>query len=255
VDSSRVALAYDRTNDLYQLNLARALRDTGRTDESRSYLLSLWERKPEDSTINLARTRLAARQNSIEDALRFYHNASYGVWPADGDSKRRAAQFELIEFLLRDKALPQAQAELITMTPALPSDSGFHLRLGKLFAGVQDYQPALAQFEQVLRLDHENSAALAGAGESSFKLGRFRSAEGYLSLAVKANSGDAQSRQWLQETNLILQTDPYARRISNAERQRREREAFEYSGRRLDTCMASKGISLTTPWSAGIWVP
>jgi tetratricopeptide (TPR) repeat protein len=251
VDSFRAALAYDRNNDLYQLNLARALRDTGRTSESRSYLLSLWERKPEDSTINLALARLAARQNSLEDAVRYYHNASYGVWPSDGDSKRRDAQFELIDFLLRDNALPQAQAELITMTPALPLAPDYHLRVGRLFARTQDYEHALAQFEQVLRLHHENPAALAGAGAACFELGRYRSGQGYLSLAVKLNSDDFESHQWLQKTNLILLSDPYARRISNAERERRVREAFEHSGKRLDTCMAAKGITLTTPSTTG----
>src|SRR5208337_3806153 len=50
----------DRANSQYQLSLGRALRDTGRLDEAESYLQSLWERTPEDATINLALARVAA---------------------------------------------------------------------------------------------------------------------------------------------------------------------------------------------------
>lgn len=244
VDSFRGALAYDRTNDQYQLNLARALRDTGRTEESRAYLISLWERKPEDGTINLALARLAARQNSLDDALRYYHNATYGVWPDDGDQRRRDAQFELVEFLLRENAVSQAQAELITMSSSLPTDAEYHLRLGKLFTRAQDNEHALAQFQQVLRLDRGNAAALAGAGQAAFELGHYRSAQGYLDQATKAKADDAVSRQWLLQTDLILKTDPYERRIPSAERERRVRAAFEQAGKRLDQCMTSKGLSV-----------
>src|SRR4029077_9125695 len=99
-----------------------------------------------------------------DDALHYYHNASYGIWPNDGDQKRRAAQFELVEFLLRENSLPQAQAELISMSTSMPADSDYHLRLGELFVSAQDNEHALAQFQQVVRLNRENSSALAGAG-------------------------------------------------------------------------------------------
>jgi tetratricopeptide (TPR) repeat protein len=254
VDNFRAALGYDHGNDEYQLSLARALRDTGRTNESRTYLLSLWERKPEDSTINLALARLAARENSVEEALRYYHNASYGVWPADGDTRRRDAQFELIDFLLRSKALPQAQAKLIAMTSALPTSADYHLRLATLFARAQDNEHALAQFQHVLRLNHENAAAQAGAGEAAFQLGHYRTAQAYLADAARASSTDAATRLRLQQTELILQSDPYVRRISNVERERRVRAAFDQSGRRLDACIASSSppatdlASLKTHW-------
>src|ERR1700751_1666033 len=74
LDDFRAALSYDRDNSTYQLSLARALRHTGRLDEAQAYLVHLWEGSPQDSTINLALARLGARRNSIDDAVRFYHN-------------------------------------------------------------------------------------------------------------------------------------------------------------------------------------
>jgi len=45
----RAALSYSRDNFQYQLSLARALRDTGRTAESETYLIRLWERSPQEA--------------------------------------------------------------------------------------------------------------------------------------------------------------------------------------------------------------
>jgi tetratricopeptide (TPR) repeat protein len=249
IDNFRAALAYDRSNFQYQLSLARALRDTGRVSEAHAYLLTLWERTPEDSTVNLALARLAVRENSVEDALRFYHNAIYGAWPADGDSRRRDAQFELVDFLLKSHALPQAQAELITLSPSSPNDAKFHLRLGQLFVRVQDDEHALAQFQQVLRLSRENVDALAGAGEAAYHLGRYRSAAGYLETSSRA-SADTRGAELLKNTEMILQNDPYARRISNAERLRRVRDAFQQAGTRIDSCGTSAGTGPTSPAQA-----
>ncbi len=244
IDNFRAALSYDRSNFQYQLSLARALRDTGRVAEAHTYLLTLWERTPEDSTVNLALARLAVRENSMENALRYYHNAIYGAWPSNGERRRSDAQFELIDFLLKANALPQAQAELIALAPSLPSDAQFHLRLAQLFSRAQDYEHALAQFELVLRLDHQITAASTGAGEAAYQLGRYGSADRYLSAAVKANPDDLHSSNLLQTTSLLLETDPYVRRISIAERSRRIRRAFDQAGQRIDACVASLAPNL-----------
>jgi len=45
----RAALSYSRDNFQYQLSLARALRDIGRTAESETYLIRLWERSPQEA--------------------------------------------------------------------------------------------------------------------------------------------------------------------------------------------------------------
>src|SRR5258708_14551947 len=86
VEEFRAALTCDPSNPQYQLSLGRALRDTGRLDQAESYLLALWQRAPQDGTINLALVRVAARRGSVDDSIRYYHNAMYGVWSADADA-------------------------------------------------------------------------------------------------------------------------------------------------------------------------
>jgi tetratricopeptide (TPR) repeat protein len=245
VESFRAALGYAHDNFDYQLSLARALRDTGRTAESETYLIGLWERSPQEGAVNLALGRLFAREQLFDKAIQYYHNAIYGLWPGDPETKRRDTEFELIGFLLQHKAYPQAQAELITMAAALPEDPGLRLRVAQLFAQSQDYEHALAQFQQVLRSDHESKAALYGAGQAAFQLGRYRTAQGYLRNAVRGDPQNAQAAQSLKIASLVLQADPFAPRISDAERNKRVRAAFQAAGDRLDNCAKSKQIDLT----------
>ncbi|MGH9537291.1 MAG: tetratricopeptide repeat protein [Terriglobales bacterium] len=250
----RAALGYSHDNFQYQLSLARALRDTGRTAEAESYLISLWERSPQEGAVNLALGRLFAREKQFDKAIQYYHNAIYGFWPSEADTRRRDAQFELIEFLVQQKAYPQAQAELITMASALPADSSLHLRVANLFARAQDYDHALAQCQEVLRTDHGNQTALYGAAQAAFRLGRYRTAQGYLQSALRADPQNADARQLLETATQVLQSDPFAPRISDAERNRRVRSAFLRAGDRLEACAKSQGIDLS-PQSPSTGLP
>jgi tetratricopeptide (TPR) repeat protein len=246
LEDFRAALVYDRDNPEYQLNLARALRETGWLDESEAYLLHLWDAAPQDSTINLALARLAARRGSTDDALRYYHNAIYGAWTSNSDENRRQTRFELIDFLLKQNAWPQAQAELLALAQVLPPDPAQRIKVAELFAEARAYQEALAEYESVLKGNSKDAAALAGAGEAAFQIGRYRTAVRYLEESAKENPDDPHTRQRLQTATLVLETDPFLRRISDAERNRRITRAFAQAGDRLRSCAQAKGIDLNT---------
>jgi len=249
----RAALSYSHDNPQYQLSLARALRDTGRTAEAETYLIGLWERTPQEGPVNLALGRLFAREQLFDKAIQYYHNAIYGLWPNGAEAKRRDTQFELIDFLIQHKAYPQAQAELITTASSLPNDPVLRLRVADLFARAQDYEHALEQYQQVLQTDHSNQAALFGAGQAAFQLGHHRVAQEYLESAVRADPQNAQAQQLLETDTQVLQSDPFARHISDTERLQRMRSAFLVAGERLDSCARNKGIDLSpTSPAAGL---
>ncbi len=240
IEHFRAALGYDRDNFQYQLSLARALRDSGRTEEAESYLISLWERSPQSGEVNLALGRLAAREGSLDRIMQYYHNAIYGLWVSDAEPNRLRAWFELVEVLLRGNARAQAQAELIALSANLPQNPPLELRTADLFAEVQDYEHALAQYRRVLQLDPGNSSALAGAGEAAYQLSRYRTAAQYLEAAARANPQDSHLAQVLATSKLILEEDPFSRRISTVERDRRLRIIFHDAGQRLNACMQAK---------------
>jgi tetratricopeptide (TPR) repeat protein len=246
----RAALTCDPTNSQYQLSMARALRDSNdprRLDEAESYLISLWQRAPQDAAVNLALARVAARRGSIEEATLYYHNAMYGVWNSDADTNRNKARIELVQFLLKRRAPDKAESELMALATSLPPDPAAHLQTAQLFEQAQDYPNALAQYQEVLRLDPENSSALAGAGQAAYRSGNYATAQRCLQAALNANPQDDNSRQLLATTDLILRANPFHSHISDAERNRRITTAFDQAEKRLAECAQQTGVDLKIP--------
>jgi tetratricopeptide (TPR) repeat protein len=221
------ALRYSRDDFAYQLSLAQALAALNRQTEAQAYLLSLWEREPDDGTVSLELGRIFAAQGAI-----------YSAWADHPDQRRRAARLELVDFLLRQNAKTQAQSELIALAANLPENSPLHWKAGGLFVEVQDYEHALQQYRQALKMDGGNAAALAGAGRAAFELGRYLEAEQYLEGGVAANPMDTESAQLLHTAALVLQMDPFRRQVSTSKRTRMVIEAFVTAGERLQSCSA-----------------
>ena len=96
-----------------------------------------------------------------------------------------------------------------------------------------------------MRTDIHNQGALLGAGQASFQLGRFRTAQSYLQEAVRVDPQNASAKRLLETAGQVLESDPSAPRISDVERNRRLRAAFLVAGDRLDSCAQSRGIDLT----------
>src|SRR5258708_5623915 len=243
----RAALTCDPTNSQYQLSLARALRDSNvprRLEEAESYLVALWQRSPQDAAVNLALARVAAHRGSIEDATRYYHNAMYGAWNSDPDANRSKARVELIQFLLSKGAPANAESELLALAASLPPDPAAHLQAAQLVMQAQDYSSALTQFREVLHLDPSNASALAGAGEAAYNSGNYTAAQHYLQEASNLNSQDANARQLLATTDLVLRNNPFRSHISDAERNRRIIAAFAQAEKRLIECAKQTGVEL-----------
>jgi tetratricopeptide (TPR) repeat protein len=249
IDEFRAALTCERTNSQYQLSLGRALRDTGRLDEAESYLQSLWQRNPDDGPINLALARVAARRGSLDDSLRYYHNAMYGSWKADPEANRRNARIELIQFLLQRQALVPAQSELVALAAFLPPEPALQLQTAQFLAEARDYPDALAEYEKVLQIDHGNKAALAGAGAVAYRAGHYETAHNFLKQAVDADPQDSNLRHLLDSAEMVIESDPFVRRISDAERNRRITDAFAKAGERLTACAQQKDVSLNGDFS------
>jgi tetratricopeptide (TPR) repeat protein len=245
----RAALTCDPNNPQYQLSLGRALRDSNdprRLEEAESYLLALWQRAPQDGAINLALARVAAHKGNIEEAIRYYHNAMYGVWTADYDGNRTKTRIELIQFLMKHGARDKAESELLGLAAALPPNPAAHLQASELFAQNQDWDGALVQCREVLHIEPSNGAALSCAGEGAYRTGNYLLAQHYLQAAVNANPQDQQSREMLATTELVLRSNPFRSYISDAERNRRIAAAFAQAEQRLSECAQKNSADLKT---------
>jgi tetratricopeptide (TPR) repeat protein len=239
----RTALRYSRDNYDYQLHLAEALNGENRINEAQAYLINLWERQPEDGFVNLELARIAAERGETEHALGYYHNAIYATWPSDQEVERRETRIELIEYLLKIKARPQAESELIALAANLGNEPEQQTRLGNLFLQAEDYQHALDAFGASLKADRHDTVALRGAGEAAFELGQYPLASHYLEAAVEANPNDAGSAGRLKLTELVEQMDPLQHPASAAERARIVMTDFAVAGERLKLCGNQSGLA------------
>jgi tetratricopeptide (TPR) repeat protein len=250
IQNFRDALYYSHDNRQYRLRLAEALVAAGRIREAQSYLLTLWQDEPSNSTVNLQLARLAARQGETQAVLRYYHGAIYGLW-SDGDaaSRSRQARLELINYLLSLRNNTQADAELIALTSELPANAASHTQVGWLFLRAGDQRQALTAFEQALRFNPRDASALLGAGQSAFDLAEYSAAARYLERAVHLPH-PAQAQDLLATCRLVLEWNPNAQGVNSKQRALRIVQAFHQAGQRLKDCAAVKGVSLV-PGTAG----
>jgi len=237
----RTALVYEPDSSQYRLYLAQALMRAGRFEESRTYLLNLWENEPGNGQVNLELARLAARRNDTAEAYRFYRNAIYGVWQTDPTARRRATRLELCEFLVKAGQKEEAQAELVALAADLPADAALHLHVAELFLKAEDYARAAREFQGVLKSDAGSVQALAGAGKAFFQMGDYARARRYLQQAVRRNPKDAETAQLHEVADLVIRGDPFDSRISTREKIRRALDAYQQASARLQACADSPG--------------
>jgi tetratricopeptide (TPR) repeat protein len=240
VNFFRSALSFRHDDPAALLNLAESLIAENRLDEAEAYLRTLWDRQPQDGTVNLELARLAAKRRQPTDALRYYHNAIYGIWSSDPLRSRIAARLELINYLLQQNSNTQAQSEMIAMESGLPPDSQLHARVGQLFQGIGDYRNAENEFLLALKLNHNDEVAAAGAGKAAFRLGHYRTAILYLDAAKAKAPNDSQTRDMLDTARLVLEGDPFLRNLSALEREERIQKAYRAATKRLDTCVKAQ---------------
>jgi tetratricopeptide (TPR) repeat protein len=234
----QVALTYSRDNFDYELSLAEGLVTLKRTEEARVYLVNLWQREPENGSVNLQLARIYAGKGDVTQALRYYHNAIYAVWSGNAEQQQRSARLELVRFLLDHKAFNQAEAELIAVGRNLPSDASLQMVIGDLFMRVPDYERAILLYRQALKSNRHNPDALARVGRAAFELGQYQLAERYLKSALAESPDDAQSAQLLATCKAVRKLDPYLF-LSSAERDRTVLSDFNTAGERLNSCMST----------------
>ncbi|HET7840627.1 MAG TPA: tetratricopeptide repeat protein [Terriglobia bacterium] len=249
LEDFRTALAYspDPSSDtpIYRLHLAQALVAVGQVEEARSHLLTLWRDEPGNSTVNLELARLAAQRGDAADALRYYHNAIYGVWPSDPGAHRLRTRVELSTYLLAQRKKAAAQSELIALEAELPRDAALYTQVAGMLREAGDRNRALGAYRQALEIDRHQHEALIGAGESAFEMGDYQSAVDYLQRAARAGPASERVHDDLSTARMVLNLDPMLPRLSRAEADQRTLRDIEFAAARLDDCR--KSLALAPP--------
>src|SRR5579875_1148596 len=230
----RNALAYQPGSFDATFALAQSLAAEHRLAEAQSYFLALWQEAPQSGPVNINLARLAASQNRTQDVIRYYHNAIFGLWSAQGAEQSLRARHELISYLLDHGQENQADSELLAEIQSLPPTAAAHLEAGRQFLAAGDPTHALAQFREVLRRDPDNG----GAREAAYQQGSYGLAHRYLARAAVRLPGDPAVAQRLATVAAVLDADPLAYHLSRAERRSRIRRDLATAQARLAACAA-----------------
>lgn len=234
VDEYRTALWYASEEGDYRLRLARALVASGRPDEAQAHLLTFWSAEPGNGTVNLELGRLEMDRGNVVDAVRYYHAAIDGSWPANAAQERRAARFELARALITAGRRVEAQPELIALGDDVGSDARQLTEVGDLLAQAGADARALATLRRALSVAPEDTRAAALAGDAAFRLGDLASARQYLERAGPSLAPAL--RDELDLAARVLGLDPFARGITLRARARRTLEIFDVARSRLAAC-------------------
>jgi tetratricopeptide (TPR) repeat protein len=236
----RNALSYDGESRPLRLRLAQALAAADRRDEALGYLSTLWDDEPGNGPVNLELARIYARSGDTAHATRYYHGAIEGAWPDDAERRRRGARLELANLLVASGDLAHAEPELVALASNLPSDPAALKQIAGLLqrAGLVDH--ARRVLLTVLKENPRDPDALGALGELAFQQRDFATAARYLERAA-ATTDESTVRRDARIARLVLDSNPYQRRLTRTERARRAHQAFASAQARLASC------SLTAP--------
>jgi tetratricopeptide (TPR) repeat protein len=238
IEFFRNATTNDHDNAEYTLALANALASADHVEEARQALLRLRTAAPESGEINLNLARLDAKDGIMTEAVRYYHNALYGIWPPDQLAGRRArVRVELVQYLLTAGDTSQALSELLILSSDIPDNAPSHKNVGQMFLQAGDSEHALEQFAQALRINNKDPDALNGAGRATFNLGDYINASRYLQSAVVNGSKSETTLTLFELTKLILSHDPLAAKLGTEERIRRISENLNFASGELQSCI------------------
>lgn len=247
VEDFRTALLYDPRNWEYGMHLAKALMQANHAEQALNYYLSLWQRNPSSAPVNLQLARLYARKDETANAERYFNGAVFGDWPNNADDNRRAASLELIHYYLDRGDIGHAESQLILLSGNLPEDPQLHTRVANLYTRVGDEQRALGQFREALTLDPGYVPAIEGGGEAAFRIGDFRTAQSYLTRAIRLDPSNATTKNLLDILEAVFALNPYQQGISEAQKIERTLHAFEAVGNRLQSCSNTQQSSAPSP--------
>jgi tetratricopeptide (TPR) repeat protein len=198
----RTALSYAPGTRAYELLLAEALGEAGRSEESYQYFMGLWESEPGNGRINLELARLAAKRNERQAAVNFYRAAIYGTWEGDGVARRAAVRLEFARYLIAEHDLAPARMELLIAGGNAPDDYDRDVTLGLLLQQAGDPGDAWTYYQRAVRDRPDDPSALDAAGRLAYQTGDYESAHRLLERAQ--TEADKQGKAPLSADDVAL---------------------------------------------------
>ncbi|MBV9769225.1 MAG: tetratricopeptide repeat protein, partial [Bryobacterales bacterium] len=236
VQQFRDALSASPGNEQYRLALGLALVKDTHPAEASVYLRALLKRDPGNGPAAVGEARIAAMQGKRVDAVRYYHQAIDGSWPAGEEPNRMQTRYELASLLEKSGQKTQAVAELLAALGPAVRDATAKKKIGQLLLGYGAPRDAADVFQNVIQTDSHDAEAYADLGTAELALNNYREARDSFQKALQWNPSDVRSKQQLELSQQVLSLDPDARGLRAAERYERSKALLEAEVMRLVQC-------------------
>jgi tetratricopeptide (TPR) repeat protein len=239
------ALVYSPNNTKFQFHLAEALTASGRYDQARPYLLVLLSEAPGSGDVNLQLARIAAHNNAMSDALRYYQGAIYGEWPGDSVPRRWEIRRELCDYLIDRKAIGQATPAVIDLAENTPdNDAAKQKIVGQLLLATGQWNRAQILYRSLLGADRFDEQALAGAGRSAFEMGEFAEALEDFNRLPPERRSQPDVATYQEMAHRVLATDPFLAGLAPQVKAQRAENALMLAEKQAQSCARQSGVSL-----------
>ena len=239
IDPLREAHAQERSNNEYELQLAAALANTGRTTEAEPLLTEVLQRDPNDGRANLITARLMERKGDTSDAEAYYHRAIYGEWPSDTAARRDEARLELVKLLAGRDQKQELLAELISFEAESPANPDIQKRLAELFLVAGSPARAADVYEAMVNRNPDDASGYEGLGEADLEQGQYAAARRAFERASALQPDNASVRSRMETLNTVTQLDPTPRQLTSAEKYRRSILILKMASTTLGSCAAA----------------
>jgi Flp pilus assembly protein TadD len=246
VKDYRNALVYSPGNPVFQLHLAQALFAAGKDAEARSYLLNLLTESPGSGEINLELARIAAREKGwMQEALRYYYAAMYGVWDSNPIQMRWNVHRELCEYLLALGNANRAEPEIIALAQDVPpGDVARQKEAGALLQRAKLWNRAFEEYRAILISRKHDADALAGAGTAAFQMGQYARAIQYFNELPREQRANPGISSMLETAREVQAANPFLPELSSQERARRTVKALARAESLARDCSERQGKPL-----------
>src|ERR1700735_245887 len=240
------ALVYSPNHTKFQFHLATALVEARHYDQARPYLLALLSESPGSGEVNLQLARIAAQNNSLPDAERYYQGAIYGKWKSDDPiAMRWQVRQEFCNFLISKGVISQAIPAVIDLAENTPDGDSAGLKIvGQLLLRTQQWSRAQQVYRSLLSSDRHDEEALAGAGRAAFELGEFAdSLDDFNRLSAERREQPDIARAY-EIAHRAMAMSPYLGGLSAQVRAQRAENALSLAEARAQRCARQSGVSL-----------
>ena len=237
LEEFRKALLYAPNKTDYRLSLATALLDVGRLDEAESHLEQLAQDNPTSGPINLLLGRLAVEQHKLPKAVEYYQRGVYEYWPESELSQRREARWELANLLQQSGDHSGFIGELMQLYTNLPPNATAQkLKVADLLLGNGAISEASRIFQELVKIEPQNSEVRRGLGQAEFASGEYVSARHELQKSLRLAPKSQDAEQALALTNEVIDMDAALPYITGSEQIRRSKNLLGRVLKNLGTC-------------------